>query len=53
MNVSVISFGYKYGAPVDADIVFDARFLPNPFYVKELKKPVRAGFGGQGLCVLV
>ena len=30
---SMVSFGYKYGVPVDADLIFDTRFLPNPFYV--------------------
>ncbi len=35
--LSIISFGYKYGIPSDADLVFDVRFLPNPFYVDELK----------------
>ena len=33
-----ISFGYKYGIPTDADLVFDVRFLPNPYYVEDLKK---------------
>lgn len=37
MTLSVISFGYSLGIPRDADIVLDVRFLPNPFYVKELK----------------
>ena len=37
LSVSVSSFGFKYGAPGDADIVFDVRFLPNPFYDPELK----------------
>lgn len=37
MNVSVISFGFKYGIPIEADLVFDVRFLPNPFYVAELR----------------
>ena len=32
MNVTVYSFGFKHGAPTDADIVIDVRFLPNPFY---------------------
>lgn len=36
--VTIVSFGFKYGVPVDADLVFDVRFLPNPFYVDELKK---------------
>lgn len=35
--VTVLSFGFKYGIPVDADIVFDVRFLPNPYYVEELR----------------
>ena len=35
--ITVLSFGFKYGIPVDADLVFDVRFLPNPFYVQELK----------------
>lgn len=37
MKLSVISFGYKYGMPLDADIVMDVRFLPNPYYVPALK----------------
>lgn len=36
--ITVISFGYKSGIPLDADLVFDVRFLPNPFYVDELKE---------------
>ena len=35
--VTVLSFGFKYGIPSDADLVFDVRFLPNPYYVSELK----------------
>lgn len=35
--VTVLSFGFKYGIPVDADLVFDVRFLPNPYYIEELK----------------
>lgn len=35
--VSVMSFGFKNGIPTDADLVFDVRFLPNPFYIDELK----------------
>lgn len=38
MIVSVVSFGYKNGIPRDADLVFDVRFLPNPYYVAELKE---------------
>lgn len=37
MPIHCMSFGYKYGIPVDADLVFDVRCLPNPFYVDELK----------------
>lgn len=37
MSVSVISFGFKYGLPIEADLVFDVRFLPNPYYVAELR----------------
>jgi UPF0042 nucleotide-binding protein len=37
MQVRVESFGFKYGAPVDADLVFDVRFLKNPYFVPELK----------------
>lgn len=36
--ITVLSFGFKYGIPADADLVFDVRFLPNPFYVPELKE---------------
>jgi len=36
--VTVLSFGFKYGIPVDSDLVFDVRFLPNPYYVEELKQ---------------
>ncbi|MBU3829540.1 MAG: RNase adapter RapZ [Candidatus Limosilactobacillus merdavium] len=35
--IEVMSFGFKYGLPLDADIVLDVRFLPNPFYIPELK----------------
>lgn len=38
MIIKVMSFGFKYGAPNEADLVFDVRCLPNPFYVPELKK---------------
>jgi UPF0042 nucleotide-binding protein len=38
MIITVISFGFKYGIPIDADLVFDVRFLPNPYYIEELKK---------------
>jgi UPF0042 nucleotide-binding protein len=36
-KVTVLSFGYKYGIPMDADLVMDVRFLPNPFWIPELK----------------
>ncbi|KGN03348.1 glmZ(sRNA)-inactivating NTPase [Clostridium novyi A str. 4570] len=36
--IDVLSFGFKYGIPVDADLVFDVRFLPNPYYIPELKQ---------------
>ncbi len=35
--VTILSFGFKKGIPADADLVFDVRFLPNPFYIEELK----------------
>jgi len=38
LMVSVVSFGYRYGVPVDADLVFDVRFLPNPHFVPRLRK---------------
>lgn len=38
MMIAVTAFGYKYGLPADADLVFDVRFLPNPFYVDELRE---------------
>ena len=38
LMVTVMSFGFKYGIPVDADLVFDVRFLPNPFYIDQLKE---------------
>ena len=37
MNINVLSFGFKFGLPMDADLVFDVRFLPNPFYEESLK----------------
>ena len=47
LQVVVVSFGYKHGVPLDADLIFDTRFLPNPFYVDTLRnrtgksRPVR------------
>ena len=37
LNVSIMSFGYKYGLPREADLVFDVRFMPNPFYIPDLR----------------
>ena len=36
-NITLLSFGFKYGIPTDADLVFDVRFLPNPYYLPELR----------------
>jgi UPF0042 nucleotide-binding protein len=53
MQTSVVSFGYKHGLPLDVDLVFDCRFLPNPHWVEELRpltgldEPVREYVGGQ------
>jgi UPF0042 nucleotide-binding protein len=38
LMISLVSFGYRYGVPVDADLVFDVRFLPNPHFVARLRK---------------
>ena len=38
LTISVVSFGFKHGILLDADLVFDVRFIPNPYYVKELRK---------------
>jgi UPF0042 nucleotide-binding protein len=46
LMLNVLSFGFKYGIPVDADLVFDVRFLPNPFYIPELKE-----FSGNDKCI--
>jgi UPF0042 nucleotide-binding protein len=37
MQIAVVSFGYKYGLPLESDLIFDTRFLPNPFYVDTLR----------------
>ena len=37
MTINVMSFGFKYGVPLEADLVFDVRFMPNPFYIEELR----------------
>jgi UPF0042 nucleotide-binding protein len=38
LQVVIVSFGYKHGIPVDSDLVFDTRFLPNPFYINALRE---------------
>lgn len=38
LMITLLSFGFKYGIPADADLVFDVRFLPNPYYIDELKQ---------------
>jgi len=53
LRVSIVSFGFKYGLPIDADMVADMRFLPNPYWVEELRpmsgldEPVRDYVRGQ------
>lgn len=47
MTLSIVSFGYKYGIPMDADIVMDVRFLPNPNYVPGLRKQTGLNAGVQ------
>ncbi len=37
MTVNVVSFGFKHGLPLEADLVFDVRFMPNPYYIEELR----------------
>lgn len=37
LTLTILSFGFKYGIPTDSDLVFDVRFIPNPFYITELK----------------
>jgi UPF0042 nucleotide-binding protein len=37
LQIVIVSFGYKYGIPLDSDLIFDTRFLPNPFYVDDLR----------------
>lgn len=38
MNINVLSFGFKFGMPLDADMVLDVRFLPNPYYIESLRR---------------
>ena len=49
LRLSVVSFGYKYGLPVDADLVADCRFLPNPHWIPELAPMTGPGRAGTGL----
>lgn len=42
LNLHLQSFGYKYGIPIDSDLMFDVRFIPNPYYIEELKE--KTGF---------
>ena len=37
LTITILSFGFKFGLPTDTDMVFDARFIPNPFYIQELR----------------
>ncbi|MDR3258992.1 MAG: RNase adapter RapZ [Fusobacteriaceae bacterium] len=38
INIHITSFGFKYGVPIDVDLLFDVRFLPNPYYIEELRE---------------
>ena len=54
-RIEVLSFGFKYGLPLDADLVFDVRFLPNPYYdptLRNLTKPILPGYQKEGKSVL-
>ncbi len=37
MTINLLSFGYKFGIPLEADLLFDVRFLPNPYFIEDLK----------------
>lgn len=50
LTVSVVSFGFKHGMLLDADLVFDVRFLPNPYYIEELKEFTGKRQKGKRLC---
>ncbi len=51
MHIKVLSFGYKHGLPLEADLLLDVRFIPNPYYIPELKnldgKDARVGNSSQ------
>ncbi len=49
LYITVLSFGFKYGIPADADLVFDVRFLPNPYYIDELR-PKSGNDKKSGIC---
>ena len=53
LNVCVTSFGFKYGLPMEADLVFDVRFLPNPFYVEKLRTQLPFLFFAQDFRVIL
>lgn len=38
LSINIISFGFKYGIPIECDLVFDVRFIPNPYYIESMKK---------------
>ena len=42
LAIQIITFGFKYGVPLEADLVFDVRFMQNPFYLPELRAALRA-----------
>ena len=42
LDLQLISFGYKYGVPLEADLVFDVRFMKNPFYIESLRSQLGA-----------
>ncbi len=49
LAVQLISFGYKFGVPLEADLVYDVRFIPNPYYVPGAAAPLGADRGGPRL----
>ncbi len=53
MAVTVMSFGFKHGVPIDADLVLDVRFLPNPFWVEDLAPQTGKRSGRRGICFQV
>ena len=50
MTLFLTSFGYKFGIPHDTDIIFDVRFLPNPYFVTELRDKERLGVRSRRVC---